>query len=93
MPGIVRQGDVNSAGGKALRGDRSLIVDGKPVVTIGTPVSSHAPCPKRSSHCHAKTTRGSRLFILNGKPVNLIGDPDSCGHPRSTGSKTFIIGG
>jgi uncharacterized Zn-binding protein involved in type VI secretion len=91
MPGIVREGDVNSAGGKAMKGDKTLIVDGKPTVVIGTPVSRHAPCRRGNKHCNAKTTKGSKFFVLNGKPVNLIGDPDSCGHPRKTGSKTFIV--
>jgi uncharacterized Zn-binding protein involved in type VI secretion len=94
MPGIVRQGDTNSAGGSATSGDQTLIVDNKPVVTVGTPVSRHAPCsPRKPKHCNARTTKGSRIFIINGKPVNIIGDPDSCGHPRSSGSRTFIIGG
>ena len=90
MPGVVRKGDVNSAGGKALRGDPSMIVDGKPIVTIGTPVSNHAP--KRGKHCNAKTTGGSQNLIINGKPVNLVGDADTCGHKRVQGSPNFIIG-
>jgi len=94
MPGVVRQGDVNVAGGAALFGDFSLIVDNRPVVTVGTLVSKHAPCsPRRKRHCIAITTTGSRIFTVNGKPVNIIGNPDSCGHVRITGSRTFIIGG
>jgi len=92
MPGVVRLGDVNSAGGKALLGDRTLIVDGRPVVTVGTPVSPHVPCPKVPMHCRALTAVGNRNFILNGKPVNVIGNPDTCGHPRVTGSRTFVVG-
>jgi uncharacterized Zn-binding protein involved in type VI secretion len=92
MPGIVRLGDVNSAGGKAMVGNRNLIVDNRPVVTIGTPVSPHAPCPKVPIHCRAVTTTGSRNVIVNNKPVNITGNVDSCGHPRVTGSRTFIVG-
>lgn len=92
MPGIVRKGDVNSAGGSAMIGNFNLIVDGKPVVTIGTPVSPHAPCPKVAIHCRAVTTTGNRSVIVNNKPVNVVGNVDSCGHPRVTGSRTFILG-
>ena len=93
MPGVVRKGDVNSKGGRATSGDRTLIVDGRPTVTIGTSVSPHVPCPRVPKHCNAKTAGGSRYFILNGKPVNVIGNKDTCGHSRVTGSKTFIVGG
>lgn len=93
MPGVVRQGDVNSAGGRALIGNRNLIVDGKPIVTVGTPVSPHFPCPRVKIHCRAVTTTGTRSLIVNGKPVNVIGNRDSCGHARVTGSRTFIVGG
>ncbi len=93
MPGIVRKGDVNTAGGAALGGELSFIVDGRPVVTVGTLVSPHAPCgPRRRSHCRATTRVGDRNLTINQKPVNVIGNPDSCGHLRATGSRNFIVG-
>ncbi len=93
MPGIVRQGDVNIAGGAALFGDSSFIVDGRPVVTVGTLVSPHPPCGKKQpQHCIAITLIGNQNLIINQKPVNVIGNPDSCGHPRVTGSINFIVG-
>ena len=92
MPAVVRQFDVNAGGGMAMIGDPTFIVDGRPVVRIGTPVSPHAPCPIVPIHCHALTMLGKHTYIVGGKPVNVVGDPDSCGHPRITGSPTFIVG-
>lgn len=92
MPAVVRQFDINSGGGKALLGDPNFIVDGRPIVRIGTPVSPHAPCPKVPSHCHAKTMIGKHTYIIGGKPVNVVGDIDTCGHARVTGSFNFIVG-
>jgi uncharacterized Zn-binding protein involved in type VI secretion len=92
MPGVVRLGDLNSAGGATMLGNNNCIVDGKPVVTIGTPVTPHVPFPYVPIHGVAVTIKGSSSFIVNGKPVNVIGNPDSCGHFRVSGSKTFIIG-
>ena len=93
MPAIVRKGDVNSAGGIALLGNPAFIVDGRPVCTIGTPVSPHFPCPRIPIHCHAVTMLGKQEYVINGIKVNVVGDIDSCGHPRVTGSPTFIVGG
>jgi len=36
---------------------------------------------------------GKQEYIINGIRVNVVGDIDSCGHPRVTGSPTFIVGG
>lgn len=92
MPAVVRQFDINAAGGKAMLGDPTFIVDGKPVVRIGSPVSPHYPCPIVPSHCNAKTMIGKKTYIVGGKPANVVGDIDTCGHPRITGSTTFIVG-
>ena len=44
MPGgIQRVGDKNSAGGIILTGDPTVLINGRPVATIGDSVSHH-PC-------------------------------------------------
>ena len=93
MPKVVRKGDKNSAGGAALGGNPTFIVDGLPVVTVGTPVSPHDPCPLVPIHCSAKTAKGEHTFIVGDIAVNVVGDNDTCGHPRVEGSSTFIVGG
>ena len=35
MPAVVRRGDVNSAGGAAIQGARSVLANGRPVVYPG----------------------------------------------------------
>lgn len=92
MPKVVRKGDVNSAGGRTLTGSPGMIVDGKPVCPIGTPVSGHPPGPPHTPDGVPKTAVGSSSFIVDGKKVTVVGNPDTCGHPRVTGSDGFIVG-
>lgn len=92
MPLVVRMGDMNAAGGIALLGDPNFIVDGRPVVRVGSPVSPHKPCPKIPIHCKAFTMIGKQTYIVGGIPVNVTGNIDTCGHPRVTGSTKFIVG-
>lgn len=89
---LVRKGDRNSAGGIALTGDESFIIDGRPACVVGTPVSPHPPCPDEPGHCNAKTQQGEHTFILGNLKINVVGDVDSCGHARVEGSNTFIVG-
>lgn len=88
MPGIVRRGDVNSKGGKAVGGQGNFKVNNKSAVTSGTPVGKHG----RGRHAKAKTGSGVGSFIINGIAANAIGNSDSCGHSRRSGSPDFIIG-
>lgn len=92
MPGIVRRGDKNSAGGAAVSGQGNFKVNNKGAVVNDTAVGKHKPCPKVSIHCNAKTKGGVGSFIINGIPANVIGNPDTCGHTRRGGSKDFIVG-
>lgn len=92
MPGIVRMFDMNLFGGKAILGDFTFIVDNRPVVRTGSPVTPHAPCSPRSPlHCAAITGPGNFSFMVSGLPANSIGNVDTCFHPRATGSMSFII--
>jgi uncharacterized Zn-binding protein involved in type VI secretion len=94
MPGAVRIGDVNSAGGAAIGpGARSVIINGRAACLTGTSVTPHPCCgrPGCAIHCAAKTTLGSRSVIATGKPINYVGSPDTCGHSRANGSNDVII--
>lgn len=88
MPGVVRQGDKNNVAGVAQRGVNSVLVNNKPVVVNGTPVSPHN---RRPVH-RPKTANGKTKVVAGNKPVNVIGNSDSCGHKRSNGSSNVIIG-
>jgi len=94
MPGAVRIGDVNSAGGAAVgAGATSVIINGRPACLIGTSETPHSCCgaPGRGIHCSANTTLGSMSVIATGKPINYVGSPDTCGHSRANGSTDVII--
>jgi uncharacterized Zn-binding protein involved in type VI secretion len=89
---IQRIGDVNVAGGVILTGEPTVLVNFRPVATVGSAVSPHPPCPKGGIHCGALTTTKSPRILVNFKPITTSGTIDTCGHPRVTGSLTVIAG-
>ena len=90
MPGIVRKGDTNNAGGATASGESNFIVNNKPACVKNTPVKPHKPF--KSPHVSTKTGSTKPNFVINNTPVTVIGDPDKCGHSRANGSTDFIIG-
>lgn len=93
MPRAQRQGDINSAGGRALSGVQSVRVNGRPVVVQGIKVTSHPPCgrPGGSRHCNAQTKGGSGSVRAGGRQIIRTNDIDSCGHPRIGGSPNVRV--
>lgn len=92
MPAIVRQFDINAAGGAVMLGRPDFIVSGRPAATVGMPVSPHPSCPKVPIHCAAFTMLGNSSFRLGNQAASMVTNPDTCGHPRVTGDFTFQIG-
>ena len=95
MPAIVRVGDQNSAGGVATLGVPNVLVNGRPVVPPGSPVTPHPCCgaPGCGIHCSANTAGGSPTVFAGGLPIIRLGvDVDTCGHPRAQGSPDTFIG-
>jgi uncharacterized Zn-binding protein involved in type VI secretion len=96
MPGAVRIGDTNSAGGSASgRGAASVLINGRAACLRGTRVTPHPCCGRKgcNKHCNAKTTSGSQSVLAEGVEINYIGSKDTCGHARATGSRDVIIPG
>lgn len=97
MPGgVQRVGDANAAGGIILTGDPTVLVNGRPIATVGSEVTPHPCCGAKGcppTHCAALTTSTSFTVLVGGRPVCVTGDLDSCGHPRALGSFDVIIGG
>jgi uncharacterized Zn-binding protein involved in type VI secretion len=89
MPGVVRQGDTDTGGGAALTGVDSVLVNGRPIVTIGTPVSRHG---KKWPHTGPTTAGGVSSVLAGNKPVIVQGNPDTCGHTRASASSDVIAG-
>lgn len=89
MPAVQRMGDPNSAGGIIISGVGSVLVNGRPIATIGLGVTPH-PCCGASGcppvHCSAITAGGASTVFAAGRPVSLTGNSDICGHSRSGGS-------
>ena len=95
MPGPVqRVGDTNIMGGTITTGDPTVLVNGRPVATIGEVVTPHFCCgvPKCPPiHCFAQTTSTSPTVLVNGRPICTTGAIDTCGHNRSIGSFDVIV--
>ena len=93
MAGFVnRVGDPNSGGGLIMSGDPTVLVNGRPIATVGASVSPHPPCPKPGIQCSAMAMPSQYTVLVNGKPVITSGSVDTCGHPRAAGSFDVIIG-
>lgn len=95
MRALLRLGDANTAGGIILRGDPTVLVNGRPVATIASAVSQHPPCGRKGGelHCFARTSAlGNPDILINNKPALLTGSKDSCGHLRQRGSPDVSAG-
>lgn len=92
MAALSRQGDVNSAGGKILRGASSVVANGKPVGLHTSTISPHAPFGKpHPPHAAASTTSGSSTVFVEGQPVLMVGSGVSCGHNIIQGSPDIDV--
>ena len=96
MPGAVRRGDINSAGGIAVLGSTDVIINGRGAALLNSPVTPQPCCgaPGCDLHCAAVIIGpGSPSVMVNGKPMIVAGDLDSCGDPRFTASTDVIAPG
>lgn len=89
MPGVVRDGDKNNAGGAAKSTVTNVIVNGRPIVVDGTKVLPH---PKGGPHLSTKTKGGVSSVVAGGKPVNVKGNADTCSHSRTDCSGDVVAG-
>ena len=90
---IVRQGDRNSAGGRATGARSTVKSSGKSLAAYRSGVSRHPCCGRRGcdKHCNAKVTGGAPTVYANGKPVHIVSDSDTCGHMWSSGDKPVLV--
>jgi uncharacterized Zn-binding protein involved in type VI secretion len=96
MPkGVLRVGDANTGGGLITVGDPTVLVNGRPIATVFSPVSPHPPCGNVNGvpHCIAHTQMQAGTVLVNRKLVATWPSVDTCLHPRATGSFDVIIGG
>ena len=94
MPAVVRQGDVNSAGGQAI-GDlaNTVLVNGVPCAVVGTVISPHAPWgPPHPPHEAPTITTGESTVLVEGRIISIIGSGNTCGHVMAQGSPDVVAG-
>lgn len=92
---VQRVGDQNTAGGVILKGDDSVLINGRAVATQGASVSPHPYCGQKNrpqTHCNAKTQTNNSTVLVNGVPLSLADDKDTCDHSRAGGSPDVFVG-
>jgi uncharacterized Zn-binding protein involved in type VI secretion len=92
---VQRVGDQNSAGGLILRGDNTVLVNGRAIAVQNAPVSPHPCCGAQGCppvHCNAQTQASTGQILVNGVPLIINNDTDTCGHNRVGGSPDVVIG-
>jgi len=90
---IVRIGDVNAAGGRAIVPRPTVLSSNKFLAAYTSSVTPHPCCgaPGCSIHCAANITGGSPTVWAEGKPVHKVMDVDTCAHPRVQGDNTVLV--
>ena len=93
MPAAARVGDpTDHPGLLGGRGVPTVLVEGRPAATVGTPHACSAP----SSPPHPPTALlppGSRTVLVGGRPAARVGDATGCGATVATGATTVQVGG
>jgi len=95
MAGVVRRGDINTAGGMAVDASTTVLVNGRGVVYPGSLVTPHPCCGAKGCdiHCSAVVVGpGSSTVLVEGKRVIRKGDWDLCSHTRATASSDVTCG-
>jgi hypothetical protein len=78
-----------------MTGAFTVLVEGRPIATLGSTVSPHPCCGVKGCppvHCAAKTLTKNFTIFAGFRPVVTVGDLDTCLHPRVTGAKTVFAG-
>ena len=94
MPNVERNNDINTAGGMAIGGAPTVIVNGQSIMLPNQTVTPHPCCgsPGCGIHCNARTMGGSSTVIAESQAVIHVNDHDTCGHKRSSPSPDVIVG-
>jgi uncharacterized Zn-binding protein involved in type VI secretion len=91
MAALSRQGDVNTTGGKIIRGAGTVFANGIAVGLHVSGITPHSPWPKPKNNPHpphaaATTTEGSPTVFAESCPVLRVGSGNTCGHKIVQGS-------
>ena len=85
---LSRIGDLNTGGGKIVRGAKTVFANARPV---GLHVSPITPHPAGAKHKASVTLTGSPTVFAEFAPVLRVGSSTTCGHPIIQGSPTVFV--
>lgn len=85
---LSRIGDMNTKGGKILRGAMTVVAEGLPVGLHPSPISPHPVGPQ---HALAITVTASPSVIAEFMPVLRTSSVDSCGDITIQGSLSIVV--
>ncbi len=89
MPQVARFMDMVGTGVIQNTKVTSVIVEGRPIATLGDIVSTHGEAP----HIGASIVAGCSATVLaEGQPVAMVGSTATCMHPVTMGSFTVFVG-
>lgn len=88
MAQLSRVGDINTGGGKIVRGAKTVFANARPV---GLHVSKITPHPAGGPHKASVTLTGSPTVFAEGVPVLRVGSMDSCGDITVSGSPNINV--
>ncbi|MFF0284322.1 PAAR domain-containing protein [Rhodococcus aetherivorans] len=93
MPPAARVGDRTGHPGLiGPPGVVSVLIEGKPAATVGTPHTCAFP-PPASHPPTAILPPGCPTVLIGGMPAARVGDVAGCGAPIVVGALTVLIGG
>ena len=89
MAKVSRLNDTNQAGGRILRGAKTVYVNGIPIGLHVSQISGHG----RGIHSEgaASTTEGSPSVYAEGVAVLRVGSGNNCGHSIVQGSEDVFV--
>lgn len=91
MAALSRKGDINTTGGKIIRGAGTVFANGIAVGLHVSKITPHAPWgPPHPPHDAPTTTDGSPTVFAEGCPVLRIGSGNTCGHRIVQGSDNIF---
>lgn len=93
MAKLSRLGDQNDAGGKIMRGAKTVFANGIAVGLHASQITPHHPWGRKTHPPHRGpfTTDGSPTVFCEGDPVLRIGSGNTCGHRIAEGSPDIEV--
>lgn len=92
MPIPTKLGSRNTAGGIAMMGDTSVLINGRQASRIGDYVTGHPGFDPRHPHPPNPIVTGSHNVIVGGRPLGYLSVLDACRHIMIPHESDVLIG-